>query len=160
MRRLIFLIAIALIGTAQAQQSSSSTAPQVKLRITENVSSANAKVGQLVSIEVIDTVQLDGKVIIAAGAHAGASVTTVKRRGRNHREGKLVLTVKSVPRVDGGVALLQSATVQQGSGQGEPIFGPCTFPIPADPAGLFRKGNNVVIPTGTELVATIAQSNP
>lgn len=160
MRRLIFSIAIALIGTAQAQQSSSSSAHQVKLRITENVSSANAKVGQLVSIEVVDPVQVDGKVIIAAGAHASASVSTVKRRGRNHREGKLVLTVKSVPRVDGGVALLQSATVQQGSGKGEPIFGPCTFPIPADPAGLFRKGYDVEIYSGTELVASIASNKP
>jgi hypothetical protein len=51
-----------------------------------------------------------------------------------------VLTVRSMSRIDGGEALLQSATVQKGSGHGEPIFGPCTFPLPADPAGLFRKG--------------------
>lgn len=160
MRRLIFLIAIALIGTAQAQQSISSSAAQVKLRLTETVSSASAKIGQPVLIEVVDPVQVDGKVIIPAGSHASASVTTVKRRGRNHREGQLVLTVKSVRRVDGGEAFLQSATVQQGSGKGEPIFGPCTFPIPADPVGLFRKGLDVEIPKGTELIAAIAPTKP
>ena len=160
MRRLIFLIAIALIGTAQAQQSISSSAPQVKLRLIETVSSANAKLGQPVLLQVVDPVQVDGKVIIPAGSHASASVTTVKRRGRNHREGQLVLTLKSVPRADGGEALLQSTTVQKGSAKGEPIFGPCTFPIPADPVGLFRKGNNVEIPSGTELVARIAVCKP
>src|SRR5437899_1145534 len=134
-------------------------APHVKLRLTETVSSADAKVGQLVSIEVVDSVQIDGKVIIAAGAHARASVISAKRRGRNHREGQLVLTVESVSRVDGRETLLQSANVQTGSGHGSPIFGPCTFPLPADPAGLFRKGNDVVIPKGTELVAAIAPSS-
>ena len=120
------------------------------------MSSANAKVGQHVSLEVVDPVQVDGKVMIAAGAHAQATVTTAKRRGRDHREGQLVLTVQRVSLADGGEAHLQSAKVQKGSGRGEPIFGPCTFPFPADPVGLFRKGYDVVIPNGTELIAAIA----
>jgi hypothetical protein len=135
-------------------------APQVKLRLAETVSSANAKVGQIVVLEVVDPVQVDGRVVIAAGAPAQASVTTAKRRGHNQREGQLVLTVSSVSRTDGGEALLRSTTVQKGSGHGEPIFGPCTFPLPADPAGLFRKGQDVVIPKGTELTAAIASGNP
>jgi hypothetical protein len=76
--------------------------PHVKLRMTETVSSADAKVGQLVSLEVVDPVQVDGKVIIAAGAPARASVTAATRRGHNHREGQLILTVQSVSRADGG----------------------------------------------------------
>src|ERR1700730_13496584 len=100
--------------------------PHVKLRMTETVSSADARVGQLVSLEVVDPVQVDGKVIIAAGAHARASATTAMRRGHNHREGQLILTVQSVNRADGAEALLQSANVQKGSGHGLPIFGPCT----------------------------------
>jgi hypothetical protein len=133
---------------------------RVKLRLTETVSSANAKVGQLVLLEVVDPVQLDGKVIIAAGAPARASVTTAKRRGHNQREGQLVLTVESVNRVDGGEVPLQSANIQKGSGHSLPVFGPCTFPLPADPVGLFRKGNDVVIPKGTELVAAVAPVSP
>jgi hypothetical protein len=70
------------------------------------------------------------------------------------------LTVQSVSRVDGKQAHLQSGTVEKGSGRGEPIFGPCTFPFPADPVGLFRKGYDVVIPDGTELVAAIVPSSP
>jgi hypothetical protein len=163
-----FLLGLILLVSAQVllSQSTASTkntgeaattqlAPQVKLRLTETVSSTDAKVGQLVSLEVVDPVQVDGKVIIAAGAHARASITTARRRGHNRREGQLVLTIESVSRVDGQKALLQSANVQKGSGHGQPIFGPCTFPIPADPVGLFRKGNDVVIPKGTELVAAI-----
>ena len=138
--------------TAQPAQDT----PQVKLRLTETVSSADAKVGQIISLEVIDSVQVDGKVIIAAGAPARASVTTVKRRGHNRSEGQLILTVQSVSRADGAQAPLRSANVQKGGGHGLPVFGPCTFPIPADPVGLFRKGNDVVIPKRTELVAAIA----
>jgi hypothetical protein len=130
------------------------------LRLTEQVSSASAHVGQAVSFEVVDPIYADGKVIIASGARASGSVTTVKRRGRNHREGRLVLTLRSVTRVDGHEAPLQAAAVQRGTGKGEPIFGPCTFPLPADPVGLFRKGYNVVLYKGAEVVATVAPLDP
>lgn len=114
---------------------------------------------KIVPLEVVDPVQVDGKVIVAAGAHARASVTTAKQRGHNSREGQLILTIQSVSRVDGKDVPLQSANLQKGSGHGPPIFGPCTFPIPADPGGLFRKGKDVVIPKGTELTAVIVAGN-
>jgi hypothetical protein len=148
----------ASFSQAAASDKTNSAGPQVKLRLTETLSSANAKVDQRVLLEVVEPVQVDGKIIVAAGASARASVTTARRRGHNHREGQLVLTVRSVSRADGREALLQSATVREGSGRGAPIFGPCTFPFPADPVGLFRKGENVVIPKGTELLASIVAS--
>jgi hypothetical protein len=160
-----YLLALVFLTLSQtsfsqsaARDKNNSAGLQVKLRLTETLSSANAKVGQPVLLEVVQPLQVDGKVIVAAGARAHATVTTARRRGHNHRDGQLLLTVRSVSRVDGGEALLQSATVQEGSGHGAPIFGPCTFPFPADPVGLFRKGANVVIPKGTELVAAIAAS--
>lgn len=165
------LITLTLQSSAQhsIQQSASSaltaaapdhSAPQVKLRLTETVTSANAKVGQPVRLEVVEPVEINGKVIIAGGAYARGVVTQAKRRGHNRREGQLQLTIQTVSQVDGNEAILQAATVQKGSGHGEPIFGPCTFPIPADPAGLFRKGEDVVIPKGTELIAAIKSLNP
>jgi hypothetical protein len=131
-------------------------APQVRLRFVETVSSATARVGQPVSLQVVEPVEDGGKLVVAAGARASATVSAVRRRGHNRREGKLVLTVNSVRLADGTEAQLKSAPLRKGSGEGQPIFGPCTFPIPADPVGLFRKGENVVIPKGTELLATIA----
>jgi len=142
-----------------AQSAPNRDATPVKLVLSETVSSANAKVGQVVSLEVVDTVQANGKIVINAGTHAQAVVTMVRHRGHNRREGRLVLTVKSTTLVDGTEVMLQSAAVQMGSGKGVPVFGPCTFPIPADPAGLFRKGNNVVIPKGTAISATISVSS-
>ena len=132
-----------------------SAAPQVKLRFIDTISSANAKVGQGLLLEVIDPVSIDGKALIAAGAHAHATVTQVRHRGRNRREGKLVLATQTVTETDGSEAALKSAVLQKGTGKGELIFGPCTFPFPADPARLFRKGVDVVIPKGTEFIATI-----
>jgi hypothetical protein len=101
---------------------------------------------------------VDGKVLIAAGANARATVTTAKRRGHNRRDGLLVLTVQSVSGVDGRQLPLQSPSMRGGTGHGPPIFGPCTFPFPADPVGLFRRGANVVIARGTELVAGLAEA--
>jgi hypothetical protein len=133
---------------------------QVKLRLTETVSSATARVGQPISLEVAEPVEVGGKLVVAVGAHARATVSVARRRGHNHRDGKLLLTIQSVTRVDGTEAQLHSASLDKGSGKGAPIFGPCTFPFPADPVGLFRKGDNVVIPKGTELVATLASDSP
>lgn len=147
----------------KVSRSISSTQPtnearQVKLRLTETVSSANAKVGQSISLEVVEPVEVDGKLLVAVGAHAHATVAVARRRGHNRREGKLVLTVQSVSRIDGTQVPLHSASLNKGSGQGPPIFGPCTFPLPADPVGLFRKGDDMVIPKGTELVAALASN--
>jgi hypothetical protein len=127
----------------------------VTLRLSETVSSATARAGQPVSLEVVDAVEIGGRVVVAAGSPARATVLIARRRGHNHRDGKLLLTIQSVSRVDGTQAQLQSKSLSEGSGKGAPIFGPCTFPFPADPVGLFRKGENVVIPKGTELVATL-----
>ena len=143
-------------ANAEASARPSAGLPQVRLRFVDTVSSANARVGQPVSLEVVDPVEEGGKLVVLAGAHASATVSAVRRRGHNRREGKLVLTVHSVRLVDGTEAQLKSAPLKKGSGEGSPIFGPCTFPIPADPVGLFRKGEDVVIPKGTELLATIA----
>jgi hypothetical protein len=139
-----------------AQAQSSRKQIEVKLRFTEAVSSADAKIGQVVSLEVVETVSVDGKRIIAIGALARGSVIKAKRRGHNHKEGQLVINVDTVKGIGGREFRLQSSIIQRGSGQGEPIFGPCTFPLPADPVGLFRKGSDVVIPKGTELIAVLA----
>ena len=145
---------MAQVTTAGLTQSD---VTHVKLRLTEDLSSADAKVGQTVWLEVVDPVEIHGKVIIAAGAHARESVTRARKRGHNRRDGQLQFTVSTVSEIDGTEAHLFAAG-QKGSGRGEPMLGPCTFPLPADPAGLFRKGKDVVIPKGTELrIADTAQ---
>src|SRR4051794_13861014 len=112
-----FLLVVILLVSAQVSLSQSTestkkpmvsketepnhTALHVKLRLVETVSSAEATVGQLIPLEVVDSIQVVGKVVIAAGARARATVTTAKRRGHNNREGQLVLTIESVSRVDG-----------------------------------------------------------
>ncbi|MES2393344.1 MAG: hypothetical protein V4555_17000 [Acidobacteriota bacterium] len=61
--------------------------------------------------------------------------------------------MQTVTLTDGRNAPLHSEPLAEGSGKGEFIFGPCTFPFPADPVGLFRKGNDVQIPAGATLTA-------
>ncbi|MBB5058411.1 hypothetical protein HDF16_003125 [Granulicella aggregans] len=163
LRSRIYLLAL-LLFLISSQCSIAQSIPlikaiHVKLRLSETVSSANAKVRQPVLLEVLEPVQEDGKTIIAAGAQAHAIVTTARRSGHNHRQGRLVLTIQTVNRTDGSQAKLKSATVETGSGKGEIIFGPCTFPLPTNPVGLFRKGDDVVLTKGTVLEATTSLSN-
>ena len=119
-------------GSASSAQPSTAS-PQVTLRLTETVSSATARVGQRISLEVVNPVEVGGKVVVAAGASAHATVSVARRRGHNHRDGKLLLTIQSVSRVDGTETQLHSTSLDKGSGKGAPIFGPCTFPFPGRP---------------------------
>jgi hypothetical protein len=142
-------------GQAPSQASQvNPDALRVRLLFSQTVSSANAKVGQGILLEVAEPVRVDGEVIIAAGTQAQAVVTSARHRGHNRRDGLLLLTIQSAHLADGQEVQLRSAAIQEGSGKGMPIFGPCTFPIPVDPAGLFRKGKDVVIPKGTEVFAS------
>ena len=117
-----------------------------RVQLTETVSSASARVGQAVHFDVVDPVEQDGAVVVAAQSPVRAVVTARRTRGRNQREGTLQLTLQSVLRVVGTQAPLRSAALKQGGRPGPLIFGPCTFPFPADPVGLFHKGQDVIIP--------------
>jgi hypothetical protein len=126
----------------------------LNIRTLESTSSATSTLKQPIAMEVVDAVVIDGRTLIEAGAHVSAAVSEVRRPGHNRREGKVAITVTSVMAADGRERMVRLATFWQGTGKGLPIFGPCTFPIPADPVGLFRKGSNVVIPKG--YVITVA----
>jgi len=54
----------------------------VKLRLSENLTSATAKVGDQVPFEVLEEVDVDGLPVIAKGAQALATVTTAEPKKR------------------------------------------------------------------------------
>ncbi len=132
----------------------------VKLRLTENLTSATAKAGQKVSFEVLDEVDVEGVPVIAKGAQALATVTTAEGKKSMGRGGKLDVNIDSVMLVDGEKAALSATQNAKGGGHTGAmtagIVGTAIVFFPAAPLLLFIHGKDITIPKGTEVTAFVA----
>ena len=132
----------------------------VKLRLTENLTSATAKVGQQVSFEVLSEVDLLGVPVIAKGAQALATVTIAETKKSMGRGGKLDVNIDSVRLVDGQNAALSATQGAKGGGHvgamTAGMVGTAIVFFPAAPLLLFIHGKDITIPKGTEVTAFIA----
>ncbi len=155
-------------NTAVAASSSKSAAAvqdtlvdgtPVKLRLSETISSSNAKTGQEVPFEVFEDVEVQGVTVIAKGATALAVVTDAARKRSLGRGGKLDLSVQSVRLVNnekvklrataggkagGHTAVMTTAMVASGI-----LF------FPAAPLFLFIHGKDLTLPKGLETTAFV-----
>jgi hypothetical protein len=132
----------------------------VKMRLTENLTSATAKMGQQVSFEVLDEVDLLGVPVIAKGAQALATVTTAETKKSMGRGGKLDVNIDSVRLVDGENAALSATQNAKGGGHTGAmtagIVGTAIVFFPAAPLLLFIHGKDITIPKGAEVTAFVA----
>ncbi len=72
----------------------------VKLRLSQTISSADAKTGQEIPFEVIEEVKVDDTVIIPKGASAIANVTEADHKKTMGRPGKLNIAISYVRLAD------------------------------------------------------------
>jgi hypothetical protein len=131
----------------------------IKLRLAENLTSATAKVGQQVSFEVVEEVDVEGVPVIAQGAQALATVTTAETKKSMGRGGKLDVNIDSVRLVDGGKAMLRATAGGKGGGHvgamTGAMVGTAIVFFPAAPLFLFIHGKDIAIPKGTEVTAFV-----
>src|ERR1700685_1056963 len=80
----------------------------VKLRLTENLTSATSKAGQQVAFEVLEEVDVQGVPVVAKGAQALATVTMAEPKKTMGRGGKLDVNIASVRLIDGEKAALSA----------------------------------------------------
>jgi hypothetical protein len=129
----------------------------IKLRLAENLTSATAKMGQQVSFEVVEEVDVEGVPVIAQGAQALATVTTAETKKSMGRGGKLDVNIDSVRLVDGGKAMLRATAGGKGGGHvgamTGAMVGTAIVFFPAAPLFLFIHGKDITIPKGTEVTA-------
>jgi PEGA domain len=162
-----FTVAPAATATVPSTVPSLPPAPNVlqngtavKMRLTENLTSATAKVGQQVSFEVLSEVELLGVPVIAKGAQALATVTIAETKKSMGRGGKLDVNIDSVRMVDGENAALSATQNAKGGGHvgamTAGIVGTAIVFFPAAPLLLFIHGKDITIPKGTEVTAFIA----
>ena len=131
----------------------------VMLRLSETISSADAKVGQQVPFEVTADVVVQGITVIPKGTQALATVTTAQSKKRMGRGGKLDVNIDSTRLVDGEKVQLRASKETKGGGHvgamtGAMVATSIVF-FPAAPLFLFMHGKDITIPKGTEITAFV-----
>jgi hypothetical protein len=131
----------------------------VKLRLSRNVSSADAHVGDGVDFEVLDEVGVNGVTVIPKGNLALGTVTEAQPKRRMARGGKLDMNLDNVRLADGEKAAVRAVKEVKGGGHtGAMTAGIVATGLilwPAAPFFLFMHGKDVTVPKGAEITAYI-----
>src|ERR1700722_4695498 len=131
----------------------------VKLRLSQTISSANAKVGQEIPFEVVEEIKVDDAVVLPKGAVAIGTVTECNPKKSMGRAGKLNLKISYARLADAEKVALRATQDNKGGGHvgamtGAMVATAVVF-FPAAPLFLFIKGKDITIPQGTEITAFI-----
>lgn len=150
-----------------AAQTTPLTLPQgtpVKLRLEQNLSSADAQEGQGVSFSVLEPIKLGDLVVIPAGASAHGTVTEAQEKRRMGRGGKLNMAIDYVIMPDGSKLVLTGTKNSNGGGHvgamTAGIVGVAIVAWPAAPLLLLMHGKDVKIPEGTVVTVFTAVDYP
>lgn len=131
----------------------------VKLRLTQTISSADAKVNQEIPFEVVDDVKVDDVVVLAKGATAIGTVTEADHKKSMGRGGKLNLSISYARLSDNEKAALRATKDTKGGGHVGAMTGAMVATavifFPAAPLFLFIHGKDITIPSGTEITAFV-----
>ncbi len=127
--------------------------------LSENLSSADAQVGQEVSFEVVEDVLIQGVVVIPKGATAWATITAAEHKRRLGRAGKLDLNLDKVRLSDGEKALIKATKDAQGGGHTGAMVGAMAataiFTLGGSALFLLMHGKDITIPKGTAVTAFV-----
>ncbi len=131
----------------------------VRLWLIQDLSSADAAIGNRVGFEVIEDVELNGIIVIPCRAMAWGTVTEVRRKGRIARGGRLTVKIDAVRLADGEVVPLRAIEQAKGEGNSGAMKGELEQTtlafFPAAPLALLRRGEDIDIPKGMEVTAYV-----
>lgn len=131
----------------------------IKLRLSQTISSADAKQGQEVPFEVMEDVQVDGVTILAKGSTAMGVVTEAEPKRSMGRAGKLNMTISYARLTDNEKVALRASSDNKGGSHTGAMAGAMVATSliiwPAAPFFLMMKGKDISIPQGTEITAFV-----
>ncbi len=131
----------------------------IKLRLTRNLSSADATTGDRVDFEVLEDIKVKDVIVVPRGGLALATVTEAQHKRRMARGGKLDVNIDDVRLVDGEKAPLRAVKEVKGGGHTGAMtgamIGTAIVFFPAAPLFLFMHGKDITIPKGTEVTAYV-----
>src|ERR1700760_1508146 len=125
----------------------------IKLQVNRTVSSANEKVGNEVSFDVLEETRINELVIIPKGGLAMGTVTEADHKKSMGRAGKLDINIDYVRMADGEKVALKATEGGKAGGHTGAMTGAIVATsivfFPAAPLFLFMHGKDFVIPQGT-----------
>src|SRR5437016_591081 len=131
----------------------------IKMRLTRNLSSADATTGDRVDFEVLEDIKVKDVIVVPRGGLALATITEAQHKRRMARGGKLNVNIDDVRLSDGEKAPLRAVREAKGGGHTGAmtgaIIGTAIVFSPAAPLFLFMHGKDITIPNGTEITAYI-----
>jgi PEGA domain len=131
----------------------------IKLRLTRNLSSADATTGERVDFEVLEDIKVKDVIVIPRGGLALATVTEAQAKRRMARGGKLNVNIDDVRLSDGEKAPLRAVKETKGGGHTGAMTGAIVATalvfLPAAPLFLLMHGKDITIPKGTEITAYV-----
>ena len=131
----------------------------IKLRLTRNLSSADATTGDRVDFEVLEDVKVKDVIVVPRGGLALATITEAQHKRRMARGGKLDVNIDEVRLADGEKAPLRAVKEAKGGGHTgamtAAMVGTAIVFFPAAPLFLFMHGKDITIPKGTEITAYV-----
>ena len=131
----------------------------IKLRLTRNLSSADATTGERVDFEVLEDIKVKDVIVVPRGGLALATVTEAQAKRRMARGGKLNVNIDDVRLLDGEKAPLRAVKETKGGGHTGAMTGAIVATaivfLPAAPLFLLMHGKDITIPKGTEITAYV-----
>jgi len=128
----------------------------VRLRISRNLSSADASTGETVDFEVLEEIKVGDQIVIPKGSTAWGTVTDAEKKRRMGRAGKLNVNLDAVRLAEGEKVALRGIKQMNGGGHvGAMTTGIVLTSLVVWPAPLFllMHGKDTTIPKGTEITA-------
>lgn len=134
-------------------------ATPVRLRLSRNVSSADAHTGDSVDFEVLEDVAVNGILVIPKGSVAIGTVTEAQPKRRMGRAGKLEIVLDYVRLGDTEKAAVRAVKDAKGgshtAGMTAGIVATGILFFPAAPFFLFMHGKDITVPKGAEMTAYV-----
>ena len=131
----------------------------VKIRLTQTLSSADAKVNQEIPFDVVEDIKVDDTVVLPKGATAIGTVTEADHKKSMGRAGKLNLSISYARLADNEKVALRATKDAKGGGHVGAMTGAIVATsiifFPAAPLFLFIHGKDITIPQGTEVTAFV-----
>jgi hypothetical protein len=131
----------------------------VELQLTESVSSAHARVGDLLDFVVVKDVSIDGFTVIPAGTVANGSVTGVKGKRFLGIGGHVALKLDSVKLVNGEQVSLRGRMLVKGHSRTKLMVAGMVATglgfLPAVPVFLLTRGHDSTVLRSTKITAYI-----
>jgi hypothetical protein len=126
---------------------------EVALKFANDLSSKTATEGESVEFLLDNDMKIGDTVVIPKGAHALATVSSVKKAGMMGKPGELSVQLQYLVAGDNHVRLRGSKGREGESKTGATVALTVLF----GPIGLIKHGKNVEIPAGTNLTAYVDQ---